>query len=80
MPTGILNMRYRLYPVRSVRVIYVKEALASEIAKNQKMPVHEPEESGTHTRAGIQLGGVGILRPKSFGYPQPHTDDLLRLF
>lgn len=57
-----------LYPVRSAATaIYVKEVVASGIAKKAKKPVHEPEESGTHTRACIWLGGV--LRSKGFGYP-----------
>ena len=43
-----------LYPVRSAATaIYVKEVVASGIAKKAKKPVYESEESGTHTRACI---------------------------
>ena len=46
--------------MHSVCVIYIKEAAASGIAKNEKRPAHEPEESGTHTRAFYFAGGWGL--------------------
>ena len=50
-----------LYPVRSAAAaIYIKEAAASEMAKNEKRPMYEPENFGLHIRAVILLEGGGF--------------------
>jgi hypothetical protein len=42
-----------------------KRRLPLELPKKQKRPVHEPDDSGTHTRADILLEGGGFTL-KSF--------------
>ena len=49
-------------------LIYVKEAAASGFAKKAKKPVHEPDNSGTHTRACCLLEGGGLYAEKFFAF------------
>ena len=44
-------MRRRLYPVRSARVIYIKGAVAPEMAKKQKSPRMSRKNPGLTQRA-----------------------------